>query len=183
MPAASRSCFRAPCGTTSFMACAWRPPRPRRRARRRSAGLPRRDGPATRSRTWRPAGSTPGGAALDATLIDLLKRTGFEEDIYRFGLSGRVDPNADPELTGQLVKARARFRDKLAEEGMDDFVEPFDPSRYNTRATLAENLLFGVPTSPGLMGRDLAEHEGFRQALDRARLTEDLIRMGVTIAE
>jgi putative ABC transport system ATP-binding protein len=122
-------------------------------------------------------------ASLDQSLIALLKKTGFEEDIYRFGLSGHVDPEANPELASRLVEARERFRARLAEEGMGNFVEAFDPGKYNTRATIAENLLFGVPTSPGLMGRELAEHEGFRQALDRARLTDDLIRMGTKIGE
>jgi putative ABC transport system ATP-binding protein len=121
--------------------------------------------------------------ALDRTLIDLLKQTGFEEDIYRFGLSGQVEPEHYPELAARLVEARERFREKLIEGGMEDFVEPFDPECYNTRSTIAENLLFGVPTNRKLTGRDLAEHQGFRQALDRARLTEDLIRMGMQIAE
>jgi putative ABC transport system ATP-binding protein len=66
---------------------------------------------------------------------------------------------------------------------MADLVESFDPERYNTHATIAENLLFGVPTSRELMGRELSEHAGFRQALDRAGLTEDLVGMGAQIAE
>ncbi|MDB5590092.1 MAG: multidrug transporter ATP-binding protein, partial [Enterovirga sp.] len=64
-----------------------------------------------------------------------------------------------------------------------DLVEPFDPARYNIRATVAENLLFGVPTSPGLMGRALIENEVFRGVLDRAELTDDFLVMGVRIAE
>ena len=28
---------------------------------------------------------------------------------------------------------------------MTDLVEPFDPERYNEQATIAENILFGVP--------------------------------------
>jgi putative ABC transport system ATP-binding protein len=125
----------------------------------------------------------PDAAALDRTLIDLLKRTGFEDDIYRFGLSGQVEPATYPDLAERLVEARKRFRQKLIDEGMEDFVEPFDPERYNTHATIAENLLFGVPVSKALIGRNLVEHSGFRQALDRERLSEDLIRMGATIAE
>ena len=66
---------------------------------------------------------------------------------------------------------------------MADLVEPFDPERYNAKATVAENLLFGVPTSPALTGRRLAEHPGFRGALDREHLSDDLIAMGARIAE
>ena len=66
---------------------------------------------------------------------------------------------------------------------MADLVEPFDPERYNAQATVAENLLFGVPTSSALTGRRLAEHPGFRGALDRENLTDDLVAMGARIAE
>jgi putative ABC transport system ATP-binding protein len=122
-------------------------------------------------------------AELDAMLLDTLNKAGFEGDIYRFGLAGMVEPEKYPELAEQIVTARERLRHKLAEEGMADFVEPFDPARYNNQATIAENLLFGVPTSRELMGRALAEHPGFRQALDRAGLTDDLVNMGAQIAE
>jgi putative ABC transport system ATP-binding protein len=40
-----------------------------------------------------------------------------------------------------------------------------------------------VPTSSALTGRRLAEHPGFRGALDRENLTDDLVAMGARIAE
>ena len=76
---------------------------------------------------------------------DLLRRIGMHEDIYRFGLSGTIDPDRDPELASRIVEARALLRRTIA-AGMADLVEPFDPERYNDQATVAENLLFGVPT-------------------------------------
>jgi putative ABC transport system ATP-binding protein len=120
---------------------------------------------------------------LDSLLVDYLKRMGLEEDLYRFGLSGTVDPERYPELAGRLIEARTLLRDKLEAAGMADLVEPFDPARYNGQATIAENLLFGVPTSRALTGRNLAEHAGFRGALEREGLSEDLIGMGARIAE
>jgi putative ABC transport system ATP-binding protein len=66
---------------------------------------------------------------------------------------------------------------------MADLVEPFDPVRYNSQATVAENLLFGVPISEEFKGRSLAENGQFRSAIDRAGLTDDLVRMGLQIAE
>jgi putative ABC transport system ATP-binding protein len=62
-------------------------------------------------------------------------------------------------------------------------VEPFDPERYNKQATVAENLLFGVPVQRELMGRSLAEQPGFRETLDKAGLTQELIEVGFRIAE
>jgi putative ABC transport system ATP-binding protein len=120
---------------------------------------------------------------LDGMLIDLLKRMGLEEDMYRFGLSGTVDPDRYPDLAGRLIEARGLLREKLQAGGMAELVEPFDAERYNIQATVAENLLFGVPTSRTLTGRNLAEHKGFREALDGEGLTDDLIGMGARIAE
>lgn len=120
---------------------------------------------------------------LDGMLVDLLKRMGLEEDLYRFGLAGAVDPDRYPDLGGRMIEARSLLREKLQGSGMADLVEPFDPERYNIQATVAENLLFGVPTSRALTGRNLAEHRGFREALDREGLTDDLIAMGARIAE
>jgi putative ABC transport system ATP-binding protein len=75
------------------------------------------------------------------------------------------------------------LRERLVEGGMADLVEPFDPERYNAQATLAENLLFGVPTTRLLVGRSLAEHQEFRDALAREELEDDMIALGARIAE
>lgn len=120
---------------------------------------------------------------LDGMLVDLLKRMGLEEDLYRFGLAGTVDPDRYPGLAGRMIEARSLLRDKLQSSGMAELVQPFDPERYNIQATVAENLLFGVPTSRTLTGRNLADHRGFREALDRAGLTDELVAMGARIAE
>ena len=120
---------------------------------------------------------------LDRILLDLLKRMGLEDDVYRFGLSGTVHPERQPDLARHVIEARRRLRDRLDAERMADLVEPFDEARYSRQATVAENLLFGAPTSRALMGRELAEHRLFRQALERESLTRPLVAMGARIAE
>jgi putative ABC transport system ATP-binding protein len=107
----------------------------------------------------------------------------MDEDVYRFGLSGTVDPERHACLAQRITEARSRLREVLQAGGMAELVEPFDPARYNAQATVSENLLFGVPTTPELTGRNLAEHRGFREALERQDLIEDLIAMGARIAE
>ena len=66
---------------------------------------------------------------------------------------------------------------------MAELVEPFDAERYNHQATIGENLLFGVPTSRALIGRALAEHGPFREALKAEGIAEELAAMGAQIAE
>jgi putative ABC transport system ATP-binding protein len=120
---------------------------------------------------------------LDRIVLELLRRMDLGEDVYRFGLSGMVDPTRHPELAQRLIDARSRLREALRATGMAELVEPFDAAKYNGQATVAENLLFGVPTSPALTGRNLAEHAGFREALERRGLMDDLVAMGAHIAE
>jgi len=122
-------------------------------------------------------------AELDEILLDLLRRVGLQDDVYRFGLSGMVDPGKHPALADDIIEARGLLRDRLAQAGASDLVEPFDSERYNAQATVAENLLFGVPTSRTLIGRNLAEHSGVRAALNEQGLTETLAQMGARIAE
>jgi putative ABC transport system ATP-binding protein len=131
---------------------------------------------------YEPAGA-PDTDALDRVLIGHLERLGFGEDVYRFGLTGLIHPERHTVLAENIVEARARVREKLAGCGMADLIEPFDLASYNNQATVAENLLFGVPTMPALMGRAQADHPGFREALDRAGVTEELVAMGRRIAE
>ena len=76
-----------------------------------------------------------------------------------------------------------RLRETFQANGMADLVEPFDPERYNDQATVAENLLFGVPTSRDLMGRNLGEYAPFRETLEKAGFFGDLTNMGLRIAE
>jgi putative ABC transport system ATP-binding protein len=120
---------------------------------------------------------------LDRVLLDLLDRVGMGDTIYLFGLAGRIDPERHMALAERLVEARRRLRETFQSNGMADLVEPFDPARYNSQATVAENLLFGVPISEEFKGRSLAENGQFRSAIDRAGLTDDLVRMGLQIAE
>ena len=120
---------------------------------------------------------------LDRILIDFLDRIGMGDTIYLFGLAGRLDPDQDLALAERVVDARHRLRETFQSNGMADLVEPFDPARYNKQATVAENLLFGVPISDEFRGRNLAENNRFRSAIDRADLTDELVRMGVQIAE
>lgn len=120
---------------------------------------------------------------LDRVLVGLLEQVEMGEAIYLFGLAGRIDPERHAALAERLVEARCLLRESFRSNGMADLVEPFDADRYSDQATIAENLLFGVPISEELMGRHLAESSHFRSAIDKAGLTDDLVAMGLEIAE
>jgi ABC-type iron transport system FetAB ATPase subunit len=119
---------------------------------------------------------------LSERIVELLTRLDFEADVYNFGLRSRIDAAADPDLTARILEARRALRDRLAEGEMTKLVETFDPERYNTNATVAENGLFGTPIGPVFEFDALAANNYVRAVLDQAGLTADLIEAGRTVA-
>src|SRR5580704_4502527 len=119
---------------------------------------------------------------LSVRVAEVLAELGFEEDVYGFGLRGRVDPEANPELATRLLEARKALSQRLIRDGITQLVETYDPERYNTNATVAENLLFGTPIGPVFEFDALAENIYVRQVLDKVGLTDALIEAGREIA-
>jgi ABC-type multidrug transport system fused ATPase/permease subunit len=119
---------------------------------------------------------------LSGRIAEVLRELGFEEDVYGFGLRGRVDPTTHPELAAKLLEARDALSQRLARDDITNLVETYDPDRYNSNATVAENLLFGTPIGPVFEFEALAGNNYVRQVLDKMGLTDDLIEAGREVA-
>nr|WP_298689052.1 ABC transporter transmembrane domain-containing protein [uncultured Dongia sp.] len=122
-------------------------------------------------------------ATLEARVMTLLGVVEFEDDVYQFGLRGRVDPKDNNGLANQFLHARAAARERLAEPQMAALVEPFDPARYNRNMTVAENVLFGTPLGLEFAPEALAGNAHVAGVLGAASVTNDLIALGQKIAE
>ena len=70
----------------------------------------------------------------------------------------------------------------LVAEGLDRYVDPFDPTRYNHHASIGENLLFGRPIGDTFREDNLASHPFVRAILEAEDLTKPLARIGFSIA-
>ena len=119
---------------------------------------------------------------LALRVAEVLAELGFEEDVYTFGLRGKVDPEANREMPGRLLEARKALSERLIRDGITQLVETYDPERYNTNATVAENLLFGTPIGPVFEFDALAENKYVRQVLDKVGLTDELVEAGREVA-
>jgi putative ABC transport system ATP-binding protein len=122
-------------------------------------------------------------AELMERIAEILRCLDFEEDIYGLGLRGRLDPAAQPELAERLLEARRALAERLVTDGITNLVETYDPGRYNSNATVAENLLFGTPIGPTFELDALADNVHVRRVLDRIGLTDDLVEAGRQVAE
>ncbi|MCH7887670.1 MAG: ATP-binding cassette domain-containing protein [Proteobacteria bacterium] len=119
---------------------------------------------------------------LTAAAIRALTVAEMVDDVYQFGLRGTIDPSAHAELATRILRARTALRERLADPDLAGLVEFFDNEKYNTNATVAENLLFGTPVDDTFDMERLAENAYVMSVLDRCGLTEDLLAMGHEIA-
>ncbi len=107
----------------------------------------------------------------------------LEQDIYQIGLRSQIDATSDEELGENLLKARQEFFDRISnDERLSRLVEIFDPDRYNTNATLGENLLFGTPIDENFDVENLAEHPYVMSTIERVGLVRELQEVGYTLA-
>ncbi|MBI1776828.1 MAG: ATP-binding cassette domain-containing protein [Proteobacteria bacterium] len=127
------------------------------------------------------------GCANEAELFQrlrlLLAGTDLDNDVYQIGLRGVIDPKRQPSVAERILEARRALRVNLGSSGIAHMIEGFDENRYNGNATLAENLMFGSPVGQAFDPDKLAANPYVLATLDRAGLTEDLIRSGRKIAE
>jgi ABC-type multidrug transport system fused ATPase/permease subunit len=119
---------------------------------------------------------------LRARALEVLKLVGLDQDVYRLGLRGTVDPRQQPELANAILRARAALRQRLAELGLSDLVDTFERSAYNSNTTMGENLLFGNTVGDAFDMERLAEHPYVLEVLDKVGLTGELLGLGYDTA-
>jgi len=122
-------------------------------------------------------------AGLRDRLVEVLRKVDLDQDVYLFGLRGLLDPVARPEAATALLEARKAVHARLVGDKLTHLVEPFEVTRYNTNASLAENLLFGTPVGPAFLMEELASNTYVQCVLDKAGLTDDLVQRGLKVAE
>jgi putative ABC transport system ATP-binding protein len=120
--------------------------------------------------------------ALEARVRDLLVTVEFEEDVYQFGLRGRIDPKSQNGLAEEFLKARGAVRERLDEPQFASLVEPFDPEHYSRNMTIGENILFGTALDATFAADSLATNAHVAGVLNAADVTGDLIALGQQIA-
>ncbi|WP_449233973.1 ABC transporter transmembrane domain-containing protein [Azospirillum doebereinerae] len=111
-------------------------------------------------------------------LVQCLVATGGEEQIYRRGLREVFDPDDYPFIAEPLLRARHRLRETLVARGMETVLERFERDRFNLHASLAENMLFGLPDGKGLTVGRLVNHPGLRALMEEHGLWEPAVRIG-----
>ncbi|HLT01503.1 MAG TPA: ABC transporter ATP-binding protein, partial [Geminicoccaceae bacterium] len=114
--------------------------------------------------------------------VRVLTMVRLDRDVYHMGLRGTIDPEAQPEVAAAVLRARHAVRERLSDPRYSRLVEVFDVDRYNTNATLAENLLFGAPVDETFDIEHLAAHPYVQETLERAGIADTLVGVGLKLA-
>ncbi|WP_051631301.1 ABC transporter transmembrane domain-containing protein [Afifella pfennigii] len=121
---------------------------------------------------------------LDRRAIDLIEAAGMNDEIYRLGLQARLPEAVGQQARETILSARAMIAETVGEGGAQaDFVEFWNPDAFNRSASLAENIVFGVPRDPEISQRQLAAMPAFGKAIAAADLEETLLAAGHRLAE
>lgn len=129
------------------------------------------------------AAKVSGPEGLLQSMLFALRAVDLADDVYHLGLRGTIDPSKDPDTAQKVLEARFAMQERLHDPAVAGNVEPFDAAHYNMNASVAENLLFGVPLGEALRDDLIAEHPYMRQILDRVGLTGDFLNIGKQVAE
>jgi len=129
------------------------------------------------------AAGVAGQEELEERIIDVLRSVDMGEDVYARGLRETIDPASRPDVAEKILDARVAVRERLADPDVLRLVEPFDAARYNMNASVAENLIFGVPLDETLSEACIADNPYVRRVLERVALTDDFLRIGEHVAE
>jgi len=128
------------------------------------------------------AGAT-GPADLLPCVVHALQQVELDEDIYAFGLRGAIDAARRPDLAEKILTARHALHGRLQDASYAGLVEPFNAEKYNKNLSVAENLLFGTPVGKAFDGDNLAADPYVQTVFRQLGLDQDLLRMGLSIAE
>ncbi len=123
-------------------------------------------------------------AGLTFWLAEVATLVGLDQDLFAMGLRGDLG-DVGAELLGErLLEARRLMAERRAADGrLARLIEGFDPARYNTNATVAENLLFGTPRSDAYEVDRLPENRWVMRVLEEQRLDVALRQAGYQLAE
>jgi putative ABC transport system ATP-binding protein len=129
------------------------------------------------------AADTDGPETLATRALAVLDMVELTSDVYQFGLRATIDPNSEPGIADAVLRARTRLKERLdGDDTAKHLVERFDPFRYNSNATVGENLLFGSPVGDAFNIDRLGENAYVLEVLEKAGLTERVLQTGHQVA-
>lgn len=120
---------------------------------------------------------------LNAAIIAALRTVRGYDDIFRVGMSSQLGSDLEPALAERLLSARSAILERYEKLGLAGYVEIFEPDRFNTSASIGENLLFGVSIGSRFAPENLAHDPFVRSIIAAEALIGPLTAIGLKMVE
>jgi len=114
--------------------------------------------------------------------FNLVQAMGGDNIMFRRMLGSRLDLDRHESLTQRIVALREEVHDKLAEQGLADLVNRFDPDEFNPSIPLGGNLMFASPRRD-ISQEGLAAETSFLGLISELGLAEQGIAISQTLIE
>ena len=111
--------------------------------------------------------------------IDIADMT---SEVYMYGLRGSLNLDKDKESIEKILEARKVLEKKLHKKEFQGLVELFDSQKYNTNASLFENLIFGTSCDEVFEGDNYIDNIYILEVLKKADLVSDFTECGYQLA-
>lgn len=118
--------------------------------------------------------------ALGARLLELVELVGLSSEVYSGALGMRIEGDAGP-WTERITRAR-EYLHKQGED-LSDIVEFWEPERFNTNATLLDNVLYALPATGSDDPAIQIDNPAVVALLDEIGATDELVAIGRDIAK
>jgi ABC-type dipeptide/oligopeptide/nickel transport system ATPase subunit len=106
----------------------------------------------------------------------------LDDDFYTLGLRVTIKYTENKELAARILTARKALQSRLQKPEISQSVELFDSEKFNTNASVAENLLFGTPVGDEFILEKIAENQYVRKILREVDLEDEFVRLGRDVA-
>lgn len=114
--------------------------------------------------------------------LHVLRLVELYDDVFQLGLRSTCDASVAPELAGEILRARVKLRERLAETGLGLLVESWHRDRFNNNASVAENLMFGNPVGDGFDPDRLGDNAYVLSVLRKVGIAEQFLHIGYDVA-
>lgn len=130
---------------------------------------------------YRQAGE-PGRERSPQWLQRVINAIGSGQVVAERRLQEVFDPQQNPPLAANLLRARAEIRKRLLQLPEASYVAHFNPDTFNPNASILENILFGVATDQRLHGNTCEVHPYLRRIIDKQQLSPRAMLVGLQLA-
>lgn len=114
---------------------------------------------------------------------EVLKTVELDEEAFALGLRETARLDRHPQLADQILQVRREIASEMNKPENAELVEFFNPDKYNTNLSVAENVIFGAPLTPEYDFDQLAGNKLVNELLEAQGLDKIFLETGYKLTD